>query len=139
MKQVMDQLAVCPTGPGLHEITGTVAEWVRDAGIESGLLTLFVRHTSASLIIQENADPDVVLDIDSFFQKLVPDDPALYRHRTEGRDDMPAHIKGALTQTHLAIPVNGGAMELGTWQGVFLYEHRTRPRQREISLHLIGE
>lgn len=128
------------TGPGLYEFTDRVEAFVRDAGCEEGLLTVFVRHTSCSLIIQENADPDVKRDLDTFFRRLVPpsDDPSMswVVHTTEGPDDMPAHIKAALTATSLSIPVVGGRMALGTWQGIYLFEHRDRPHQREIVLHL---
>jgi secondary thiamine-phosphate synthase enzyme len=102
-------------------------------------LTVFVRHTSASLLIQENADPDVQRDLESFFHRLVPEDNDLYRHTAEGPDDMPAHIKGALTQTQLSIPVSDGRLALGTWQGIYLFEHRRAPHRRELALHLIGE
>jgi len=112
---------------------------VRDQGIGQGLLTLFVRHTSCSLVIQENADPDVMRDLDEFFRRLAPEQAGWMRHRSEGPDDMPAHIKAALTQTSLAIPVIGGRPALGTWQGIYLFEHRTRPHRREVILHAIGE
>lgn len=124
---------------GLHEVTDDVARWVENQGIASGLLTLFLRHTSASILIQENADPDVLRDMEDFFANLAPEDISLYRHIAEGPDDMPAHIKGALTQTHLAIPVSRGKMLLGTWQGIFLFEHRRTPRDRELVLHLAGD
>ncbi|MEX2643932.1 MAG: secondary thiamine-phosphate synthase enzyme YjbQ [Acetobacterales bacterium] len=123
---------------GLHEITGDVAGWVSAQGIGSGLLTLFLRHTSASLLIQENWDDDVQHDIETFFARLVPEELSLYTHVSEGADDMPAHIKGALTQTHLAIPVADGAMLLGRYQGIYLFEHRRRTRPRELVLHLQG-
>jgi secondary thiamine-phosphate synthase enzyme len=127
-------------GPGLYEITEEIETFVGAAGTDVGLLTVFVRHTSCSLLIQENADPDVRRDLDAFFRRLVPpaDDPSMswIVHTTEGPDDMPAHIKAALTQTSLGIPVTGGRMALGTWQGIFLFEHRQRPHRREIVLHL---
>ena len=123
---------------GLHEITGDVTGWVSAQGIGSGLLTLFLRHTSASLLIQENWDDDVQRDIETFFAALVPEELSLYTHVSEGADDMPAHIKGALTQTHLAIPVSRGAMLLGRYQGIYLFEHRRRTRPRELVLHLQG-
>ncbi|NMG40564.1 YjbQ family protein [Chelativorans sp. ZYF759] len=127
-------------GPGLYEFTDRAAVFVREAGIETGLLTVFVRHTSCSLLIQENADPDVRRDLDTFFARLVPpaDDPAMswVIHTTEGPDDMPAHIKAALTAVSLSIPVGGGRLLLGTWQGLYLFEHRDSPRRREIVLHL---
>ena len=127
-------------GPGLTEFTGKAADFVRRCGMEEGLLTLFVRHTSCSLLVQENADSDVRGDLDAFFARLVPpaDDPSMdwIVHTTEGPDDMPAHIKAALTATSISIPVSGGRMALGTWQGIFLFEHRQRPHRREIVMHL---
>ena len=127
-------------GPGLYEFTGQVEEWVSSQLAETGLLTLFVRHTSCSLIIQENADPDVQKDLQSFFSRLVPraDHPAMAYlvHRNEGADDMPAHIKAALTQVSLSIPVMDGQLALGTWQGIYLFEHRDRPHTRKIVMHL---
>jgi len=138
MKQAQYSLAVNARGSGLIEITGEVAAWLADQSVHQGLLTLFIRHTSASLLIQENADPDVQHDLESFFRKLAPEDPSLYRHGTEGPDDMPAHIKAALTQSQLSIPVSDGRLALGTWQGIYLFEHRTAPQRREILLHLIG-
>ena len=139
MKQAQHRLSIRTGGQGLYEVTGEIADWVAGQGIGDGLLTIFIRHTSASLIIQENADPDVQRDIEAYFAKLVPEDPGLYRHRSEGPDDMPAHIKSALTQSHLAIPVARGQLALGTWQGIYLFEHRAAPHERELALHLIGE
>ena len=110
-----------------------------DSRIETGMMTLFCRHTSASLIIQENADPDVMVDLENFFKKLVPEDLLLYRHTAEGSDDMPAHIKGALTQTTLNIPIADGRLALGTWQGIFLFEHRVQAHTRNLILHAVGE
>ena len=124
---------------GLLEITDEIARWVAHQSVTTGLLTLFLRHTSASILIQENADPDVLADMEDFFANLAPEDNSLYRHIAEGPDDMPAHIKGALTQTQLSIPVAQGKMLLGTWQGIFLFEHRRIPRDRELVLHLAGE
>ncbi len=124
---------------GLLEITRPVAEWVDAAAMTSGLLTLFVRHTSASLLVQENADPDVRGDLDRFFARLVPDGDPLFRHRDEGADDMPAHVRAALTAVQLAIPVADGRLVLGTWQGIYLWEHRLRPHRRQVALHLLGE
>ena len=126
----------------MYPFTKDVAKWVSSTGVQSGLLTLFIQHTSASLVIQENADPDVVLDLADFFERLVPEndpenDPR-YRHTTEGSDDMPSHIRSALTQTHLSIPVAQGRMALGTWQGIYLFEHRTSAQRRSVVLHLIG-
>ncbi|MDH3597016.1 MAG: secondary thiamine-phosphate synthase enzyme YjbQ [Rhodospirillales bacterium] len=139
MEQAQHRLTVNARGQGLHEVTGEIAAWLSGQPIRDGLLTVFVRHTSASLLIQENADQDVQRDIESFFAKLVPEDPRLYRHNSEGPDDMPAHIKGALTQTQLSIPVGAGRMLLGTWQGIYLFEHRRAPHRREVVLHLIGQ
>jgi len=133
-------IAVTTSGQGLYEFTDKAEAFVRGAGIETGLLTVFVRHTSCSLLIQENADPDVRRDLDAFFRRLVPpaDDPAMdyLVHRLEGPDDMPAHIKAALTCVSLSVPVTGGNLALGTWQGIYLFEHRDRPHRREIVLHL---
>jgi secondary thiamine-phosphate synthase enzyme len=137
--QIRHRLSFRAPHQGLVEITGEIATWLARQAVRDGLLTLFLRHTSASLTIQENADPDVQRDLEAFFAKLVPEDPALYRHRSEGPDDMPAHIKAALTQIHLSLPVEGGRLLLGTWQGIYLFEHRRRPRDREIALHLLGE
>jgi secondary thiamine-phosphate synthase enzyme len=125
-------------GKGMTEITGEVRDWVNSAGIGTGLLTLFTRHTSASLLIQENADPSVLRDLKDFFERIAPEAFA-YAHDTEGPDDMPAHVRAALTQTCLSIPVSNGQLTLGTWQGIYLFEHRVRPHRREIVLHLIGE
>lgn len=138
MQQVQDRLAFQTPGPGLVEITGAVSDWLAGHSLHEGLLTLYIRHTSASLTIQENADPDVQRDLETFFKRLVPEDPRLYRHTTEGPDDMPAHIKAALTQTQLSVPVAEGRLLLGTWQGIYLFEHRARPHRREVVLHLIG-
>ena len=139
MKQAQHTLNVRPRQPGLLEITGQVAAWVGGAGIGTGLLTVFCPHTSASLVIQENADADVRRDLETFFKDLVREDPALYRHTTEGPDDMPAHIRSALTGAQLSIPVAGGRLALGTWQGIYLFEHRARPPARRLLLHLVGE
>ena len=128
------------TGQGLYEFTGEAQAFVRGAAREEGLLTVFVRHTSCSLLVQENADPDVRRDLDGFFRRLVPpsDDPSMrwIVHTMEGADDMPAHIKAALTQVSIGIPVAGGRLALGTWQGLYLFEHRDRPHRREVVLHL---
>jgi len=139
MKQAQHLLAVSAHGPGLYDVTREVTAWLAGQEIRDGLLTLFVRHTSASLMIQENDDPDVRHDLETFFQRLVPEDNSLYRHTVEGTDDMPGHIKAALTQTHLSIPVIGGRLAFGTWQGIFLFEHRRAKQRREVALHLIGE
>ena len=133
-------LHVRTAGPGLYEITDDVARFVRQGGVEQGLLTLFVQHTSCSLCIQENADPDVRRDLDEFFRRLVPpsDDPSMrwVSHTTEGPDDMPAHIKAALTAVSLSIPVSGGRLALGTWQGIYLFEHRDSSHTRRVVAHL---
>lgn len=138
MRQTTLRLAT--SGPGLYEFTDKVEGFVHGAGVETGLLTVFVRHTSCSLLIQENADPDVKRDLDAFFRRLVPssDDPSMrwVTHRTEGPDDMPAHIKAALTAVSLSVPVSRGRPALGTWQGIYLFEHRNQPHRREIVMHL---
>ena len=139
MRQATHTLTLRTNGKGLYECTPEVAAWVRSSGIETGLLTLFVQHTSASLLIQENADPDVRADLEDFFARLVPEEPTSYRHQSEGPDDMPAHVRSALTQTQLSIPVNAARPALGTWQGIFLFEHRRAPNQRRLMLHLTGE
>ena len=139
MKQFVRQLEVETRGKGLCEITRPVLDWVSGLEIETGMLTLYIRHTSASLTIQENADPDVLHDLETFFVRLVPENDPRYRHTMEGPDDMPAHIRSALTQTHLAIPLLDGAPALGTWQGIFLFEHRRRPHRRTVVLHASGE
>jgi secondary thiamine-phosphate synthase enzyme len=139
MRQAVTTLAITTQGAGLWEFTGDVRAWVDAQEIEEGLLTLFVRHTSASLLIQENADPSVCRDLQAFFRRLVPEDDDAYLHRDEGPDDMPAHIKAALTATQLSIPVIGGHLALGTWQGIYLFEHRRRPHRRQVVLHLLGE
>lgn len=139
MIQAQTVLSVETRGKGLVEITGRIGDWVSAQGIESGLLTAFCRHTSASLLIQENADPDVRSDLERYFEKIAPEDPARYVHGIEGPDDMPAHIRTALTQVSLSVPVAGGAPMLGTWQGIYLFEHRRRGHSREVVLHLIGE
>lgn len=124
---------------GLYEITGDILTWIESQTLMTGLLTLYLRHTSASLLIQENYDLDVLRDLEDFFAAQAPEDTTLYRHIAEGADDMPAHIKGALTQTHLAIPVCDGDLLLGRYQGIFLFEHRRTPRAREIVLHFEGQ
>jgi secondary thiamine-phosphate synthase enzyme len=126
-------------GRGLVEITRPVAEWTTGSGIQEGVLTLFVRHTSASLVVQENADSEVRKDLDRFLARLVPDGDPLFRHRDEGPDDMPAHVRAALTGVHLSIPVAGGRLALGQWQGIYLWEHRLRPHRRQVALHLVGD
>ena len=125
-------------GSGFYEITRPVASWTRSQNMTNGLLTLFCRHTSASLLIQENADPSVLRDLEAAFARLAPQGAGLYEHDAEGLDDMPSHIRSALTQTHLSIPLIDGALALGTWQGIYLFEHRRRPHRREVAAHLIG-
>ena len=131
------------SGAGLHEFTDEVVRFVRESGLREGLLTLFVQHTSCSLLVQENADPDVQRDLQEFFRRLVPssDDPSMrwLAHTAEGPDDMPAHIKSALTAVSLSIPVTAGRPALGTWQGIYLFEHRSIPHRRSVALHLLGE
>ena len=139
MVQLQHTLSVLADGPGLREVTAEVVAWLSDQCVRTGLLTIFIRHTSASLLIQENVAADVRRDLESFFDRLVPEDASLYRHTEEGPDDMPAHIKGALTQTHLQIPVANGELLLGRYQGIFLIEHRRHPRTRDLLLHLVGE
>lgn len=139
MKQSVSILRIDTQGPGLVDFTIRAAEFVVSAQLSTGLLTCFIRHTSASLVIQENADPDVLADLENFMRRLVARNPKLYRHRTEGPDDMPGHIRSALTATSVAIPVIGGRLALGTWQALYLFEHRDAPQRREIVLHAIGE
>jgi secondary thiamine-phosphate synthase enzyme len=139
MRMHSHRVQVATRGKGLYEFTGHIERWLNETGAQNGLLTLFVQHTSASLTIQENADPDVIQDLNTFFNRLVPEDNRLYRHTCEGPDDMPAHIRAALTLTQISIPVERGRMTLGTWQGVYLFEHRAAPHRRSIVLHLIAE
>ena len=139
LRQTTTTLTFETRGRGLLEITRPVLEWVTEARLDSGLLTLFVRHTSASLLVQENADPDVRGDLDRFFARLVPDGDPLFRHRDQGADDMPAHVRAALTAVQLSVPIVEGRLVLGTWQGLYLWEHRVRPHRREVVLHLLGE
>jgi secondary thiamine-phosphate synthase enzyme len=133
------QVTVPTRGKGLYEFTDQVEQWLRSCGVSTGLLTVFIRHTSASLTIQENADPDVISDLNAFFGRIAPEDNRLYRHTIEGPDDMPAHIRSALTATQLSVPVIGGKMALGTWQGMYVFEHRSASHRRSIVLHLLGE
>ncbi|BAI71718.1 hypothetical protein AZL_010800 [Azospirillum sp. B510] len=139
MRQATTTLTVPTRGAGLFEVTAQVRRWVAEQAVETGLLTVFCRHTSASLTIQENADPDVQADLLRFFRRLVAEDPSHYAHTTEGPDDMPAHIRSALTGVSLSIPVVAGEPALGSWQGIYLFEHRARPHRREVVLHLIGD
>ncbi len=132
-------VTVSTRGKGLYPFTREVQKWAAKQEISNGLLTLFIQHTSCSLVIQENADPDVTLDLRDFFERLVPEDMALYRHTAEGADDMTSHIRSVLTQTSLTIPLIGGELSLGTWQGLYVFEHRLRPHQRRIVLLLMGD
>lgn len=139
MRQYQRTIEIATHGAGLHEFTREVRDFAGEAGIGSGLLTIFCRHTSCSLLLQENADPDVQTDLMGFFRRLVPEGMDWIIHTTEGPDDMPAHIKAALTQSSISIPIAGGAPLFGTWQGLYLFEHRARPHRRQVVLHLIGE
>jgi secondary thiamine-phosphate synthase enzyme len=139
MHQTSTEFHLQTRGKSLYEMTPQILSWVRESGVEAGLLTLHVRHTSASLLIQENADPEVQRDLERFFARLVPEGDPLFRHTCEGPDDMPAHVRTALTSTTLSIPVADGGPALGTWQGIYLYEHRTAPHRRRVAAHLIGE
>ena len=138
MKQAVGSLRVRAPSRGLQEITREIADWSAETGISEGLLTVYCRHTSASLVIQENAAPAARRDLERYFERIAPEGGP-YEHDDEGPDDMPAHLRSALTQTQLSIPVQGGRMMLGTWQGIFLFEHRRNTPEREIALHLIGE
>jgi secondary thiamine-phosphate synthase enzyme len=139
MPQFTDIIPIRTNGRGLVEVTRSIETWVDGCRLRTGLLTLFCRHTSASLIIQENAAPDVRKDLEAFFESVAPEDPARYAHNDEGPDDMPAHIRAALTAVNLSIPLIAGRLALGTWQGVYLFEHRRAPHRREIAAHLTGE
>lgn len=139
MKQAATEFSLKTDGKGLYEFTAQVAAWVRAQAMTTGLLTLFSRHTSASLVIQENADPDVRADLERHFERMVPEGGRLYAHSVEGPDDMPAHIRSALTGNQLSVPLVRGGLALGTWQGIYLFEHRAAPHRRNIVAHLIGE
>lgn len=139
MKQFTHRVTIKTAGKGLYDFTREVETWVAGCGLQTGLLTVFLQHTSASLTIQENADPDVIRDLNAFFERLVPEGDKLYRHTAEGPDDMPAHVRSALTMTQLSIPLAGGELALGTWQGIYVFEHRRRPHVRGVVLHLFGE
>ncbi len=139
MRQAHHMLEISCQGRGLYDISREVDDWVNKAGIHTGVLTLFVQHTSCSLLVQENADPAVQHDMERFLSKLVPDGDPMFRHSSEGPDDMSAHVRSALTHVSLNVPVSQGRMGLGVWQGVYLYEHRTHHMRRRVSLHLIGE
>jgi secondary thiamine-phosphate synthase enzyme len=137
--QARGQIEITTGGFSVHDVTGKVAAWLVEEGAREGLLTGLVQHTSASLVIMENADPDVMADLMDSLAYLAPEDPTRYRHGTEGPDDMPAHIRTALTQTHLSIPITDGRMDLGMWQGIWLLEHRKNPQRRTLTLHYVGE
>ncbi|MDR5800724.1 secondary thiamine-phosphate synthase enzyme YjbQ [Caballeronia sp. LZ001] len=139
MKQALQHLTVATGSRGLHEVTRAIDRWVDHQDMRTGLLTIFCRHTSASLLIQENADPDVRTDLERYFETVAPEAPGRYVHDAEGPDDMPAHLRTALTTVQLSIPVEAGRMVLGTWQGIYVFEHRTASHDRELVLHLIGE
>lgn len=139
MRQAIHRLDIATRGAGLIEFTREVVRWVGEQGIDTGLLTLFCQHTSCSLLIQENADPDVQTDLERFFAALAPEARGRYVHDAEGPDDMPAHLRTALTQVQLGIPVAQGRPLLGTWQGIYLFEHRRAPHRRRVALHLLGE
>ena len=139
MRQELTVFHIETRGCGTVDMTAEIQRWVRGTGVRTGLLTLQVRHTSASLVVQENADPEAMRDLERFLQRLVPEGDPLFRHTAEGPDDMPAHVRSALTQTTLSLPVADGAPTLGTWQGVYLYEHRRHPHRREVVAHLLGE
>jgi len=139
MRQASTVMELATAGQRLYEITREVTRWVAEQSMDEGLLTLFCRHTSASLLIQENAAPEVKDDLVAFFGRIAPEDPTLYDHDDEGPDDMPAHLKTALTQVSLTIPLVGGRLALGTWQGLYLFEHRRHPHRRQVVLHLMGE
>ena len=139
MRQFHTTFQIHTEGKGLYDFTAETIRWVGSQGVRDGLLTLFVRHTSASLVVQENADPDVQTDLERFLNRLVPENDPIYRHTMEGPDDMPAHVRAALTQTQLSIPVHAGAMVLGTWQGIYLFEHRRAGHRRQVAAHLLGE
>jgi secondary thiamine-phosphate synthase enzyme len=139
MRIAQDRLTIETTSREIKEITREVASWVKRQGIARGLLTIFIPHTSASLLIQENYSPDVLRDLAAFLARLAPEEPTLYRHNDEGPDDMPAHLKSALTQVQLTIPVSDGEIQLGTWQGIFLLEHRAAPHRRDLVLTLLGD
>ena len=138
MLQFTHRIEIRTGGKGLYDFTGKVASWLRDRKIQTGLLTLFIQHTSASLTVQENADPDVVKDLNDYFGRIAPEDNRLYRHTVEGPDDMPAHIRAALTLTQLSVPVIDGQLALGTWQGIYLFEHRSSAHRRTVAVHLLG-
>ncbi len=139
LRHAQHELSIATRGRGLYDFTRAVEAWISKNGLRDGLVTLYVRHTSASLLVQENADPDVRADLERFFKRLVPDGDPLFAHTSEGDDDMPAHVRTALTTVNLSIPVSGGRLALGTWQGIYLWEHRRASHSRHVALHFIGE
>jgi secondary thiamine-phosphate synthase enzyme len=139
LRQALREIRIPTRGRGLYDFTAEVADWVAQNGLRNGLVTLHLRHTSASLLIQENADPDVRRDLENFFARLVPDGDPLFSHTVEGDDDMPAHVRTALTAVNLSIPVSLGQLALGTWQGIYLWEHRRSPHSRSVTAHFVGE
>ena len=139
MRQATHEISIQTRGRGLVNINDEIVSWAHGQGMTTGLLTVFIQHTSASLVIQENADPDVLSDLSAFLDRMVPDGDPQYRHSAEGDDDMPAHIRSALTQTQVSIPLVSGQLALGTWQDIYLFEHRTAPYRRQVVLHLSGE
>ena len=138
MQQKIHEIIISTYGRKLYDITPQLLAWLKNSGFHTGLITLYIQHTSASLLINENYDRDVLVDMEAFFRRLVPDGDPLFTHTVEGPDDMPAHVRSALTQTHLSIPLVDGQAALGQWQGVFLFEHRHQPSQRRVILHLMG-
>lgn len=139
MHQINHKISVKTNGRRLYDITPQIMQWAANSGMQTGMLNLYIQHTSASILINENYDPDVLVDMESFFARLVPDGDPLFIHTAEGVDDMPAHVRSALTQTSISIPLLNGKLALGTWQGIFLYEHRLTSHMRQVLLHLIGE
>jgi secondary thiamine-phosphate synthase enzyme len=139
VRQAQAEIVVTTRGRGLVDVTGEVARWLAGTGLADGLLTVFIRHTSASLIVQENAAPEVRTDLEAFLARLVPEGPGIWAHDDEGPDDMPAHVRAALTQTHVAIPFARGRLALGTWQGLYVWEHRRRGHARRLALHALGD
>ena len=139
LRQALQELSVATTGRGLYEFTEEIENWIAKGGFQNGLITLHLRHTSASLLAQENADPEVRKDLERFFARLVPDGDPLFQHTVEGDDDMPAHVRTALTAVNLSIPVSHGRLALGTWQGIYVWEHRRSSHSRRVSMHFIGE
>jgi secondary thiamine-phosphate synthase enzyme len=139
LRQALHELTIATRGRGLYDFTAELEAWIAKEKLQTGLVTLHLRHTSASLLIQENADPDVRTDLENFFKRLVPDGDPMFIHTCEGDDDMPAHVRTALTKVNLSLPLNQGRLTLGTWQGIYLWEHRHAPHSRRVALHFIGE